>query len=244
MGFYKNLMNTSTESINHRNYFGFEGIRQGFVKTIPLSFSIATYGLLFGILAGQTGLSFLEGTFMSAFVFAGASQLIVLDMWFYPLPVFTIIFTTFAVNLRHILMGASLHKWLSKLSKFWAYFSLFFMVDESWAITFGEMDKKSTKGLFLLGSGLLAFVSWVGSTIVGLTFGGLIVNPEKWALDFAFTAVFIALLAGLWKGKKDIPSWLIAAITAVIVSIFLPGKWYIISGGIIGGLVGVYQNGN
>ncbi len=225
-------------------YFGFEGIRQGCVKTIPLFFSVATYGLLFGILAGQTGLSFLEGTLMSTLVFAGAAQLIVLDLWTYPLPIFTIIFTTLAINLRHVLMSASLHKGLSKLSKFQAYLSLFFMVDESWAITLGEMDKENTKGSFLLGSGLLVFFSWVGSTIVGLIIGGLIVNPEKWGLDFAFTAVFIALLAGLWKGKKDIPSWLVAAITAIIVSIFLPGKWYIIAGGIIGGLVGVYQHGN
>lgn len=180
---------------------------------------------------------------MSALVFAGAAQLIVLDLWAYPLPILTIIITTLAINLRHVLMGASLHKWLKKVSKFQAYLSLYFMVDESWAVTIGEMDKENTKGSFLLGSGLLIFFSWVGATIVGLTIGGLITNPEKWALDFAFTAVFIALLAGLWKGKNDIPSWLTAAITAIIVSIFLPGKWYIIAGGIIGGLVGVYQNG-
>ncbi len=84
----------------------------------------------------------------------------------------------------------------------------------------------------------------MGSTIAGFTTGGLIPDPEKWGLDFAFTAVFTALLAGLWKGKNDIPSWLIAGITAIIVSKFFPGKWYIIVGGIIGGLAGVFKHEN
>ena len=42
---------------------------------------------------------------MSLLVFAGASQLISLDLWGAPLPVFSLIATTFIVNLRHVLMG-------------------------------------------------------------------------------------------------------------------------------------------
>ena len=61
-------------------------------------------------------------------------------------------------------------------------------------------------------------------------------QPEKYALDFAFTAVFAALTLSLWRGKNDLIPWVIAAILAVICEKMLPGKWYIVLGGIGGAL--------
>ncbi|NOX35710.1 MAG: AzlC family ABC transporter permease [Deltaproteobacteria bacterium] len=224
--------------------FNFQGIKNGMAKTIPISFSVATYGFLFGVLAGQAGLSILESAMMSSFVFAGASQLVVLDLWVNPLPLIPIILTTLVINLRHILMGASLYKMLSRLSPLKAYVSVFFIVDESWAITMANIESKDFKDSFLMGSGILLFITWLGSTIAGISTGKLLPEPEKWGLDFAFIAVFIALLAGLYKSKKDIPIWLCAGIVSIVVSLLFPGKWYILAGGISGGLLGVIKNGD
>ncbi|HLL79644.1 MAG TPA: hypothetical protein VKT25_09100, partial [Ktedonobacteraceae bacterium] len=63
-------------------------------------------------------------------------------------------------------------------------------------------------------------------------------NPARWGLDFAFTAVFIALLAGMWRGRSQLMPWAVAAGTALVAYHWLPGAWYIVLGGLAGSLTG------
>jgi len=71
--------------------------------------------------------------------------------------------------------------------------------------------------------------------------GGAIGDPTRLGLDFAFTAVFIALLAGLWRGKGDLLPWIVAAAVAIAGAHLLPGKWYILLGAVAGSLVGAWR---
>lgn len=208
-------------------------------RTIPIAISAFTVGLVFGVLARQAKLSVVEAALMSSLVYAGASQFVALSLWTAnPFPALTIILTTFVVNLRHLLMGASLRPWFSHLSRTKAYLSIFFMVDESWALTMSECAAGGRDAAFLLGSGFILFVAWVSSTVIGQIAGSFIQNPAQWGLDFAFTAVFIALLAGMWKGKSNLLPWAVAAGVAVAAAHWLPGKWYIVLGGLAGSIAG------
>ena len=76
---------------------------------------------------------------MSLLVFAGAAQFIVMDLWHPVLPVATIVITVFAVNLRHVLMGAALYPWSRSLTPAQRYGSAFFITDENWALTMREL---------------------------------------------------------------------------------------------------------
>jgi predicted branched-subunit amino acid permease len=67
-------------------------------------------------------------------------------------------------------------------------------------------------------------------------------NPAHWGLDFAFVAVFVALLAGMWKGKGDLLPWAAAAAVAVAAAHWLPGEWYIILGALAGSLTGALRH--
>jgi predicted branched-subunit amino acid permease len=69
-------------------------------------------------------------------------------------------------------------------------------------------------------------------------------NPEAYALDFVFVAVFTTLLMSLWRGKQDLAPWFVAAICAILAYQLLPGKWYIVIGGIGGALVPVFHQPN
>jgi len=220
------------------------GVVAGFRRTIPVALSIFTYGLVFGVLSRQAGLSPLEAVLMSAIVFAGASQFVALGLWAVPLPWLAIIVTTLIVNLRHLLMGAAIGPWFRRLPPAQAYGSIFFLSDESWALTMAEFARGSRNGAFLLGSGIAAFIGWVSSTLVGQLLGSALSDRDlaQWGLDFAFTAVFIALLAGLWKGKSDLLPWAVAAVVALVAWAALPGtKWYIVLGGLAGSLAGALQ---
>ncbi|EGB13673.1 AzlC family protein [Pseudodesulfovibrio mercurii] len=219
-----------------------ESARQGALRTLPVALSVFAYGLVYGLLTRQAGLTMGEAALSSGLIFAGSSQFVALDMWSHPLPITALIFTTFIVNLRHVLMSASLTPWMRGLPPRTTLPLLFLLVDESWAMTYGAVSRGKSDLGFLLGSGLLIWAAWMGATITGRLAGAVIPDPEAFGLDFAFTAVFLSLLAGLWKGKGDIPPWAVAAITALVVHHFLPGKWYIVIGGLAGSLTGLWGN--
>ena len=218
--------------------FDLAGVIAGARQSIPIALSTFAYGLVFGILSRQAGISLAESLLMSSLVYAGSAQFIVLDLWKTPLPVETIILTTLVVNLRHLLMSVSLSPWFSRLPSAATYGTLFFLSDENWALMMSEFAKGGRNAAFLLGSGLAIFTAWLSATFVGQTVSSSLQDPSLWGLDFAFTAVFIALLVGLWKGKSDLLPWTVAAIIAVAAAQWLPGKWYILLGGVVGSFVG------
>lgn len=206
---------------------------------VPLGISIAAYGLVWGVLAGQAGLSVLEVALMSGIVFAGASQFVALDMW-EPgsLPILSIIVATAIVNLRFLLMTGTLRPLVAHLPRWQAILAVAGTSDEQWALTMARMrDGQGTVG-FLLGATALSWISWTGSTLVGRIVGALIDDPAKYGLDFAFTATFLALLLGMWKGRTDIVPWLVGALAAIAASRLIEGNWYIVIGGLVGSFAG------
>ncbi|HEX6508614.1 MAG TPA: AzlC family ABC transporter permease [Chloroflexota bacterium] len=218
--------------------FTVAGARAGARRALPLAVSIYLVGTVFGVLARHAGLTLPESLLMSGFVFAGASQFIAVGLWALPVPAAAIIFTTLIVNLRHVLMGAALRSWFAGLSPRKIYGSLFFMVDESWALTIREIAAGGQDRSFLLGAGLLMYGAWLTGTTTGHLAGAAIGNLSRWGLDFAITAVFTALLVGLWRGRADLWPWAISAAVAIAAWHWLPGTWYIVLGAVAGSLVG------
>lgn len=218
--------------------FDRRGLLEGARESWPVALGVFTYGLVFGLLARQAGLSAAGALSMSAFVFAGASQFVALGLWGPDLPFTGIVVTTLVVNLRHVLMGAALGPWFSRLSPLQAYGSLFFMTDESWALTLSRAARREEfNAAYLLGSGLTVYAAWVCSTLAGrLAVAGL-GDPARYGLDFAFTAVFLCLLLGLRRGRADLLPWMTAAGVSFLATSFVPGKWHILAGALAGSLV-------
>lgn len=206
---------------------------------LPVAVSIAAYGLVWGVLAGQAGLSVLEVALMSGLVFAGASQFVALDMWTPgSLPILSIIIATAIVNLRILLMSATLRPLVGHLPLPRALAAMFFVSDEQWAMTMAEVRKGGGSVAFLLGTGVLSWFSWMLSTLGGRVLGAFIDDPTRYGLDFAFTATFIALLLGMWKGRGDLIPWIVGALAAILASRLIEGNWYIIIGGLVGSFAG------
>lgn len=211
----------------------------GVTMFIPVAISIASYGVVWGVLAGQKGLGVLEVLAMSGLVFAGSSQFVALDSWVPgSLPILPIIVATAIVNLRMLLMSATLRPLVADLPLPQALAAMFFVGDEQWAMTMAEMRKGKGSVPFMLGIGVFSWFAWVGSTLLGRVLGAFIDDPVKYGLDFAFTATFIALLLGMWRGRGDIVPWLVGALAAIATAYYVEGKWYIIVGGLLGSLAG------
>ena len=220
------------------------GVVAGFLTCLPIAFGVAGYGVAFGVLADRVGLSAAEAALMSATVVAGASQIVAVELWTDPIPIATILLTTFAINLRYSLMGAALEPWFRHLSAKRAYGSLFLMADENWALTMRDLKTGSGRGAFLLGSGLAVWSFWVVSTVVGVLAGGAIGDPKTFGIDFVLAAVFVALAVELWEGASNsLVPWLVALSVALVSAEALPGQWYILLGGFAAAGVEVIRHG-
>jgi 4-azaleucine resistance transporter AzlC len=218
------------------------GIARGARQGLPLAASSFTGGLIFGALAQTAGLRLAEIALMSATVCAGAAQFVVVGIWTTPPAVVSMIAATLLVNLRHLLLGATLRGWFAGATRPQLYGSSFFLFDETWALTHREADTAGYDRGFLLGCGLVLWFAWVAGSAFGALAGGQVPDPTRWGLDFAATAVFLALLTGMWRGKRDLLPWLVAALVALAAARWLPGQWYIVLGGLAGSLVGMWRD--
>ncbi|MFN8660274.1 MAG: AzlC family ABC transporter permease [Thermomicrobiales bacterium] len=218
--------------------FTMAGVRFGLLTMLPLTPGNFAYGLVFGVLARNVGLSPVEAVAMSGFVYSGAGQVAAMDLWTIPPPLLTIWLTTALVSLRYLVLGAALQPWLSQVRPVQAYGTLALLADQTWALGLVEYRAGRKDAGFLLGGGLALIVTWVTGTAGGFLLGNLAPDPAAWSLDFAATAIFVGLIAGIWRGRSDAIPWLAAAVVAVAAYRLLAGPWYVPLGAVAGVLAG------
>lgn len=211
----------------------YEGCRDA----LPVSVSVLAYGSVLGVLAARKGVSLAQLAVMNTAVFAGTAQFVMLEMWQDHLPLIEMTLAVLVMNLRYLLVGASLRS-LFAGSPLWKKLAFMHLVaDENWAMTMAAQRRGQASVGHLFGGGVCVYLFWSAGTLMGHTMGAAISNPEAFALDFAFIAVFLALVVGLWRGaRSDLFPWLVAAAAAIACERLFPGKWYILAGGFSGSL--------
>lgn len=200
------------------------GLRDG----LPLAISIFAYGLVFGVLARQAGMTTAETLFMSAIVFAGSAQFAAVAMLNTGAGTLQIILAVLLLNLRHLLMGASLAPYLKNVRPWKLAVLAHGLNDESYALTISRFQRQGGSAAYFLSVGLATFIGWMASTAVASLFGNIIGDPRRYGLDFAFLGVFIGLLVPQLTDHASRVSAVAATITALLAARYLPGNWYII----------------
>mgnify|MGYP002652480267 FL=1 len=226
-----------------RPRFTASGVRRGGIEIAPVAAFIVPFGIAFGVAASAKGIAPGVSVFMSAAVFAGASQFAALDLCRAPLPIATLALTALAVNARHILLGAVLAPWLLRIPIAQRVAALVLMSDSNFAYTMVARDRGEMDAGVLFGSGLVMWIMWVASTAVGALAGSLLGDVSRFGFDAVMVAYFTAVVAGQWKGRADLLPWVAAAAVAVAGTYVLPPGWHVIAGALTGGAVGVWRHG-
>lgn len=211
---------------------------QGIKAEIPLLIGVFPFGLIYGALALNAGISKLASQMMSSMVFAGSSQFITTQLASESAPAFVMILTIAVVNLRHMLYSASLAPYLKHLSTKWKAVLSYLLTDEAYAPSIIQYEKEGIKEFnhwFLLGAGAALWTTWQISTAIGIFLGGNI--PESLQLDFALPLTFIAMLIPVLKKFPMVAAALSAGITALL-AYSLPFKLGLILAALVGILVG------
>lgn len=220
---------------------GFENARQQFWsgarQIVPLALSAAVYGLAFGLLAAQAGLSAGQVGIMGTAIYAGASQIVATKQLVAGASAMAAALAGAAINLRLLLITASIRDVYAGRPWWQVALGAHLTADENWALMLAERAKGRDVGYwYLFGGGLGQMVIWTLATVAGVVFASAIPDPKSLGLDFAFTAAFIAIARSLWKGSGDLIPWLTAAatVTAVAATGTLTPPWALILGGVAG----------
>ena len=210
------------------------GVRAEF----PLLVGVFPFGLIYGALALNAGLSTLASQLMSSIVFAGSSQFVAAKLVHDAAPGLVIILTIAVVNLRHMLYSASLAPYLKNLSLKWKILLSYFLTDEAYAPSILKYEKEGiapASHWFLLGAGFSLWFIWQVSTAIGIFLGTAI--PESWSLDFALPLTFIAMVVPALKNRPMIAAACSAGLVALL-AYSLPFKLGLILAALTGIAVG------
>lgn len=218
--------------------FNRRALLQGVLNAAPIVFGYIPIGLAFGVLAKKSGLSDANTLLLSVLVYAGSSQLIAISLFEANSPGFSIILTTFIVNLRHLLMSAAIAPYLkgwrrSELATF-----AFHLTDETFALYSLRFPKGVPPKAEVFGTNITAQVVWVLGTWLGITLGGFIGEVEPLGLDYALPAMFIALLVMQVKGRVQISVAVMAGSLSVVLLLLGMGRWNVILAAFIAATIG------
>lgn len=207
----------------------------GVQKTAPLMLGVLPFGLAYGIMATQGGLTLAETGLMSLVVFAGSAQFMAAGMFQAGAGAFWIVFSTLLINLRHLLMGLSLAPYLAKQKSGRLFLLAFGMTDETYAATISHyqaMGLPDGSPGFMLGSNTGLYTAWFISSITGALLGHELsihhIDPLTWGLDFAMPATFLSILIPQVCSLRVLAVVLASGACAVAAYQLIPGKWYII----------------
>lgn len=219
-----------------------QGCLDGARLTLPVMPGMIVYALAFGTASSHRGMTFPESMGMSAIVYAGAAQMLSLELWrevWTPGALLTVAIVTATVNARFVLMGAAMQPWLRGMPAWRLALGLFFLVDASWLIGMRYHEEGGRDLGVPLGSGVFTWFVWIAATAPGYLTGALVTDPRRFALDLVMPVFFAIMAVPLWRGpvRSGLP-WLVAAGVALVAYLLLPGYAFIVAGAVAGAVTG------
>ena len=207
---------------------------EGLKDCLPLQIGVVPFGIVFGIVGLDAGLTPLQTFLMSSILFGGASQIVFTQLYASGTPFAILVTTVSAVNLRHILYGIVMSEYLQKLPLKWRLLLGYLLTDEAFAIShqrFTQRHCSESMHYHLLGSGIMLWSCWQISTIIGIIAGPKI--PDFFQLSFAVPLTFIAVVVPSLAHFPQIFASLISGCAALVFQ-FLPFNLWLIIAAICG----------
>ena len=171
---------------------------QGFLATLPLQLATLPFGLIFGIVAVETGLDPGQIFGITVIVVAGASSLVAMELIQDQAPAVLVILTSALVNLRMAMYSAALVPhwqgagWRPRLA------AGYFLNDQTYAVSVrayesGQLPDLRARISYFFGCGLCGIPCWTATVYAGVLLGQSV--PESWGLEMAAPALFLAIAA-------------------------------------------------
>jgi 4-azaleucine resistance transporter AzlC len=216
------------------------GYRDGARAVVPLAVAVGAFGVAYGVLAREAGMGRAAPIVMSLTTFAGSAQFAAASVLGAGGSAAASIGAAVLLNARYGPIGVTVAPELrgGALTRF---LQAQLIVDESWALAAERGGRWNRRVLVAAGLGL--YIAWVAGTVVGVTFGDVLGDPERLGLDAAFPALFLALLWPQLHHRRANAAALLGALIAIVLTpITPPGVPIVVAAGAC--LLGVRDAGD
>ena len=180
----------------------------------PVLLTSVVVGITYGVVARQSGLSIAEASGSSLLVFAGAAQFAAVGLLREGAGTLEVAASVLLINLRHLLMAASLRPHFARASFVERLGLGYILTDEAFAMGIGHFRRGHGDLVYYATFGTLLWLCWNIGTLAGAIFGAGLEHPERYGIDFAITATFLAIVAVGVRHRTD----LVVAVAAGIVA--------------------------
>jgi branched chain amino acid efflux pump len=222
-------MDAITGSARRRDFLA--GARAG----VPIIVAVLPFGLLFGALAVDNGLTVVEAMLMSGLVYGGASQMVGIELFGKNVAPWLIVLSIFAVNFRHVLYSAAFGRRIGRWPLLERALGFFLLTDPQ----FAEAERRLERGeplsfAWYIGLGAPIWLAWVVETGIGASLGKFVPDPKALGLDFLLPIYFLDLVMSFRKRPLWLPVVAVSAVASVLAMKFVGSPWHIALGAVAG----------
>lgn len=178
------------------------GFMQGAQDILPLAIAVMPWGVLAGSLAIQTGLSAVQSFAMSALMFAGAAQLVSLNLVAQGVSTLTVLSTIFFLTSQHLIYALNFRQDLRIKPIKQRLIIGFLLTDELFAV--GVQHKHQRSFAYLLGAGVCFYSAWLLFSLLGILVAQYVTNISLLHLDFSVVALLILIIVPLVKNLASL----------------------------------------
>lgn len=204
-------------------------LKAAFLTTMPVLMGYAAIGFAFGVLIGAGGYSGLWAGVMSLCIYGGALQYLAVDWFIHGTTIAQVVTVSMIINIRHILYGLALFDKLRGMGPLKPY-TIFSLTDETYALlssTQAPVDVNEKLYYFFIGA--LDHSYWIIFSMIGAFFGSAI-TFDVTGMEFAMTALFIAIAVEQWQNFPTRKPALIGfGCTLIATLFFAPEQILIVS---------------
>lgn len=176
----------------------------------PILLGVIPFGLITGAVGVSVGMPEWAAIGTSQIIFAGASQLVAMQLMAGHASMAVIILTALVINARMFMYSASLAPHFNGMHPLKKAFLAYLLTDQAYAVSITRFDEDGADNLdkpaYYAGAAILMWLGFNSTTIMGAYLGAFI--PASWNLDFAIPLTFIALVI---PAVKDRPNLIAAA---------------------------------
>ncbi len=195
-----------------------------FKQSLPVILAYFPLGVVFGILFVKQGFPVLWAPVMSAVVYSGATQMMVLTMMENHTPLTSILVASFFVAFRNIFYGISFFERFKPAGVLFKSWLIFGLVDGSYAIFLKNPNESLS---FCNRVTWLLYLSWVVGTFIGASFAKTL--PEIHGLNFILPCFFMVLVIDFYLKNRDIYMLAVPIISSMVSYTLMPENYLLIA---------------
>lgn len=216
-------------------------VSAGVRRALPIVLGYVPVGFAFGVLAVKSQIPPSLAVLMSVLLFAGSGQFVLAGLWGAGIGAASVVVAVLVVNLRHLLMSAALAEYLAPLRRWQRFLFGCELTDETFGVHIGAFQKGwQLAASTLYACNVTAHAAWVGGTALGVFCGELVTDVRPLGLDYALTAMFLALLVPQCAGRLHVLVGLLAGVLSLGFKLAGMGQWNVVLATVLASSVGAW----